>query len=150
MVAGTMGQVSATPENRPKGQTELVTTDTPVSYVFAVVENTAVHVFLDTGSEISLISGRFRMSIPSLMKKPIQKSYLLAKSVTGEHLDTLGMLPITIRLGEEVFTHNVQVVRNASQSVILGWDFLNKHHAVIDIREKQLKLWNWSVPLLRF
>ncbi|KAI2645882.1 Retrovirus-related Pol polyprotein [Labeo rohita] len=48
------------------------------------------------------------MSIPSLTKKPIQKSFLLAKSVTGDYLDTLGMLPVTIRLGEEVFSHDVQ------------------------------------------
>lgn len=89
-----------------------------------------------------------RMSVPSLMKKPIQKSFLLAKSVTGDCLDTLGMLPITIRLGEEVFSHNVQVVRNATQLVIFGWDFLSKHHAEIDLRENHLKLWNWTVPLL--
>lgn len=82
------------------------------------------------------------MSIPSLAKKPIQKSFLLAKSVTGDYLDTLGMLPITIRLGEEVFSHDVQVVRNATQPVILGWDFLSKHHAVVDLRENNLKLWN--------
>lgn len=44
--------------------------------------------------------------------------------------------------------HDVQVVRNATQPVILGWDFLNRHHAVTDLRENYLKLWNWSVPLL--
>ncbi len=68
--------------------------------------------------------------------------------MTGDYLDTLGMLPITIRLGEEVFSHDVQVVRNATQPVILGWDFLSKHHAAIDLRENHLKLWNWTVPLL--
>jgi len=142
-----MGQVSAESMSGPK-QTELVTTVTPTPYVFAVIENIAVQAFVDTGSEISLISETMRMSIPSLMKKPIQKSFLLAKSVTGDYLDTLGMLPISIRLGEEVFTHNVQVVRNAAQPVILGWDFLSKHHAEIDLRENHLKLWNWTVPLL--
>ncbi len=68
--------------------------------------------------------------------------------MTGDYLETLGMLPITIRLGEEVFSHDVQVVRNALQPVILGWDFLSKHHAAIDLRENHLKLWNWTVPLL--
>lgn len=141
-----MGQVSAESMTRPKS-TE-VTHAIPTPYVFAVIENIAVQAFVDTGSEISLISETLRMSVPSLMSKPIQKSFLLAKSVTGDYLDTLGMLPITIRLGEEVFSHDVQVVRNATQPVILGWDFLNRHHAIIDLRENHLKLWNCTVPLL--
>lgn len=98
-----MGQVSAKSMCGPK-QTEVVTPVIPTPYVFAVIENIAVQAFLDTGSEISLISETFRMSVPSLSKKPIQKSFLLAKYVTGDYLDTLGMLSITIRLGEEVFS----------------------------------------------
>ncbi len=68
--------------------------------------------------------------------------------MTGDYLYTLGLLPITNRLGEEVFSHDVQVVRNAIQPVILGWDFLSKHHAAIDLRENYLKLWNWTFPLI--
>ncbi len=142
-----MGQVSTESMSGPK-QTELIIPVSPTPYVFAIIENIAIQAFIDTGSEISLISETLRMSTPSLAKKPIQKSFLLAKSVTGDYLDTLGMLPITIRLGEEVFSHDVQVVRNAIQPVILGWDFLSKHHAAIDLRENHLKLWNRTVPLL--
>ncbi len=142
-----MGQVSAESTSGPK-QTELIIPVSPTPYVFAIIENIAIQAFIDTGSEISLISETLRMSTPSLAKKPIQKSFLLAKSVTGDYLDTLGMLPITIRLGEEVFSHDVQVVRNAIQPVILGWDFLSKHHSAIDLRENHLKLWNRTVPLL--
>lgn len=32
--------------------------------------------------------------------------------------------------------------------VILRCDFLSRHNAVTDLRERHLKLWNWSVPLL--
>lgn len=95
--------MSAVEENGP---------DRLTSYVFAVIEDAAVRAFLDTGSEISLISDSLRMSIPSLRKKPLQKSNVLAQSVTGECLDTLGTLSIAVRIGEEMFTHNVQVVRN--------------------------------------
>lgn len=114
---------------------------TPMSYVFTVVEDTAVKGFIDTGSEISLISETLRMSIPALQRRSIQKSYVLAKSVTGDCLDTLGTLPISIRVGDECFSHDVQVVRNATQPLILGWDFLQKHRAVIDLTSNQLKLW---------
>lgn len=96
---------------------------TPMSYVFTVVEDTTVRAFVDTGFEISLISKNLRMSIPVLQRRPIQKSYVLAKSVTGDCLDTLGTLPISIRVGDECFSHDVQVVRNATQPLILGWDF---------------------------
>lgn len=149
MVAGTEAQVSAAVKKGPKQQTELVTPNNgPTPFVFAIIENTAVEVFMDTGSEISLISESLRMSIPSLMRKPMQKSYILAKSVTGEYLDTLGMLTISIRLGQEVFNHSVHVVRNSSQAAILGWDFLCKHHAIVNLQDNSLCLWDWSVPLL--
>ncbi len=115
-----MGQVSAEPMRGPK-QTELVIPVIPTPYVCAIIENIDIQAFVDTGSEISLISETLRMSIPSLSKRPIQKSSLLEKSVTGDYLDTLGMLPITIRLVEEVFPHDVQVVRNSTQPVIYPW-----------------------------
>ena len=101
MVAGTMGQVSAIPENE-----ELSTPqdDTTTFYVFAVIENIATTVLIDSGSKISLISEAQRMSIPSRRTKPIQKSYLSATAVTGNYLDTLGTLSITIRLGDEIFS----------------------------------------------
>lgn len=78
----------------------------------------------------------------------MQTSYILPKSVTGDYLDTLGMLTISIRLGEEVFNHSVHVVRNSSQSAMLGWDFLCKPHAIINLRDNTLGFWDWSVPLL--
>lgn len=79
--------------------------------------------------------------------------YVLAKSVTGDCLDTLGTLPISIRVGDRCFSHDVQVVRNATQPLILGWDFLQKHRqegegSVIDLTSNQLKLWDRPVSLL--
>lgn len=150
MVAGTMGQVSATSANEAPQQLSTPEDYTTTSYVFAVIKNIASTVLIDSGSKISLISEAQRMSIPSLRTKPIQKSYLSATAVTGNYLDTLGMFSITIRLGDEIFCHDVQVVRNTTQSVLLGWDFLKKHHAILDIRAGQLTVGNHAiVPLLR-
>jgi hypothetical protein len=77
----------------------------------AVIENIATKVYLDTGSDISLISEAFGMSIPSLRTKAMQHSELLPRAVTGDYLDVLGTLPINIRLGSEQFTHTVHVFR---------------------------------------
>lgn len=90
------------------------------------------------------------MSIPALKTKPIQKSYLSAKAATGDYLDTLGTLSITIRLDDEIFTHHVQVLRNTTQPVLLGLDFVRKHHAILDLRADQLTIGNRAiVSLLR-
>ena len=97
MVAGTTAQVSAIPENKAPQQLSTPQDDTTTSYVFAVIENIATTVLIDSGSKISLISEAQRMSIPSLRTKPIHKSYLSATEVTGNYLDTLGTLSITIR-----------------------------------------------------
>ena len=51
--------------------------------------------------------------------------YILAKSVTDEYLDTLGLLSISIRLGEEIVSHSVHVVRNFSRLYCVGIFFLS-------------------------
>ena len=92
---------------------------TPTRYVMTVIENITTKVYLDTGSDISLISEAFGMSIPSLRTKAMQHSELLPRAVAGDCLDFLGTLPISIRLGSEQFTHTVHVVRDVIQPVIL-------------------------------
>ncbi len=69
-----MGQVSAESMSGPK-QTELIIPVSPTPYVFAIIENITIQAFVDTGSEISLISETLRMSTP-LTKKTIEKSFL--------------------------------------------------------------------------
>lgn len=122
MVAGAEGQVSAATKREAQQQKSPLPCKAPTRYVISMIENIATKVFLDSGSDISLISEAFRMSVPSLRTKPMQRSELLPWAVTGDYLDNLGTLPITIRLGNEMFTHIVQVVRNITQPVILGWD----------------------------
>ena len=57
MVADTEGQVSAsTQTGGPQSVLSAVSQNKPIAYVFAVIEDTAVNAFVDTGLEISLIS----------------------------------------------------------------------------------------------
>ncbi|KAL6456587.1 hypothetical protein MHYP_G00351310 [Metynnis hypsauchen] len=78
----------------------------------------------------------------------MKASFVLARSVNGQCLDTLGTLTLGVRLGKELLQHDFQVVRGAHYPVILGWDFLEKHHALLDIRNKTVLLWNMRLPLL--
>ncbi|KAJ0068233.1 hypothetical protein NL108_017965 [Boleophthalmus pectinirostris] len=89
------------------------------------------------------------MSIPSLRTKTLQRPQVVPKAVTGDYLDNLGTLSMNMRLGSEMFTHTVQVVRNVTQPVILGWDFLFAHFAVLDLKEGIFKVGTRArVPLL--
>lgn len=149
MVADPEGQVSAAMADEAPQQVLPPSHKKPTRYVMAVIENISTKIYLDRGSDISLISEDFRMSLPSLRTKAMQRSELFPRAVTGDYLDILGTLPITIRLGNDAFTHIVQVVRNVTQPVIVGWDFLLTHHAVLDLREGILKVGSrTSIPLL--
>lgn len=123
MVAGAEGQVSASVEEahpQPVRQSPQTTRKTFTRNVLAIIENVATKVYVDSGSDISLISEAFRMSIPSLRTKMLQRPQVVPRAVTGDYLDNLGTISMNIRLGSEMFTHTVQVVRNVTQPVILG------------------------------
>lgn len=108
MVADAEGQVSAATAHEAPQQVLPPSHKKPTRYVMTVIENIATKVYLDTGSDISLISEDFRMSIPSLKTKHMQRSELLPRAVTGDYLDILGTLPLTIRLGHPLSGTNQQ------------------------------------------
>ena len=75
-------------------------------------------------------------------------SSLPAHSVNGQCLDILGKLTIGIRLGHQVLQQDFEILRGACQPVILGFDFLRRHHALLEIQNKMLQLWDIAIPLL--
>ena len=150
MVAGTEGQVSAFSEEAQTDSLQQSIHRAFTRNVLAIIENVATKVYVDSGSDISLISEAFRLSIPSLRTKVLQRPQIVPRSVTGDYLDNLGSLSMNVRLGSEMFTHTVQVVRNVTQPVIFGWDFLHAHFAVLDLKKGVLNVGNHaSVPLLQ-
>ena len=70
--------------------------DSLLSFIPIVLEDVTLDAFLDTGSDISIISEELRQKLPTLKKRPIKKSYLLARSVTGESIDSLGSIVTSI------------------------------------------------------
>ena len=123
--------------------------ETPISYVQGVIEGTVVPMLLDSGSSVSLISADFRMSVPTLRNRPLKKDYVSARAVNGQMLDTLGTIPVILCLGTESWQHTFHVLRETTQAVLLGWDFLVKNHALLDITHGKLQLWDTTIPLLR-
>ncbi|KAI4887649.1 hypothetical protein NFI96_026195 [Prochilodus magdalenae] len=120
--------------------------DVPVSYVKGVIEGTVVPMLIDSGSSVSLISAELRMSIPALRSRPLKKDYVAARAVNGQMLDTLGTISIVFCLGSDSWQHTFHVLRETTQAVLLGWDFLVKNHALLDITHARLQLWGANIP----
>ena len=123
--------------------------DISVSYVKGVIEGTVIPVLLDSGSSVSLISAEFRMSVPALRNRPLKKDFISARAVNGQMLDTLGTITVVLCLGTESLQHTFHVIRDTTQAVLLGWDFMLKNHALLDIAHARLQLWGTTVPLLK-
>ena len=70
-----------------------------------------------------------------------------AHSVNGQYLDIIGKLMTEISLGKQVWQQEFEVLKGAYQPVILDWCFLEKHHALLDLRNKVLQLWDMKIPL---
>ncbi|KAL0151982.1 hypothetical protein M9458_052700 [Cirrhinus mrigala] len=103
---------------------------------------------VDSGSSVSLMSADFRMSIPTLRNRPLKKDYVSAHAVNGQMLDMLGTITVTFQLGTESWQHVFHLLRETTQTVLLGWDFLLKNHALLDLSRAELQLWDATVPLL--
>ena len=119
------------------------------AYVKGLVEGTDVTVLMDSGSTVSLISEKFKMSISSLRRRVLNTQYGFACAVNGQLLDTLGTLILPIRLGGRFFEQVVHVVRGATRAILLGMDFMRLTHAIMDIGRGLLHLGDIDIPLLQ-
>ena len=121
----------------------------PTAYVKGLVEGVDVTVLIDSGSNVSLISEEFRMSIPALRKRVLNTQYSFARAVNGHLLDTLGTVTLPIRLGGKYWEQVVHVVRGATQTILLGFDFMLLTHAVMDAGRGLLHLGDIDIPLMQ-
>ncbi|KAJ8045567.1 hypothetical protein HOLleu_08601 [Holothuria leucospilota] len=118
-------------------------------YIPITIEDVSVDAFVDTGSDLTLISEELRNTIPSLCKQSKTQPYALGKSVTGDTIDAVGRVTATISIGSNRLLDEFHVARNVSKPLILGWDFLLRHKASVDITEGTMTLGEEAVPLLR-
>ncbi|CAG5897368.1 unnamed protein product [Menidia menidia] len=121
----------------------------PTSFVRGVVEGTEVPMLVDSGASVSLISADFRMSVPALRNRPMKRNFIDSRAINGQMLDTLGTCEITFRLGPTNWQHTFHVLRESTQCVLLGLDFLAPNCALLDWGQGVLQLWDVSVPLLQ-
>ncbi|XP_057191395.1 uncharacterized protein LOC130555303 [Triplophysa rosa] len=120
----------------------------PTPFIHIVLAGTELPALVDTGSGLSIITDECRRSIPALSTQPISKSFVMASSVTGQLLDVIGSVTAPIHIGGVKFSHVFHVVRAATHSVLIGWDFLIEHGVTVDIPHARLQLYNTSVSFL--
>lgn len=58
------------------------------------------------------------MSISTLRIKPLTKNVVTVKSMTGDYLDTLSTLSISMTIGKETVQHEVHVVCYSHQHLL--------------------------------
>lgn len=119
------------------------------AYVKGLVGGVDVTDVIDSGSSVSLISEEFRMSTLALRKCVLNTLYTYARAVNGHLLDTLGTVTHPIMLGGRSFEQNVHFVRGATQSILLGFDFMRQTHAVMNVGCGVLTIDGINIPLLQ-
>lgn len=107
-----------------------------------------MHILIDTGSSISFISEATQKANPFLCKKTLKCNFILSKFVTGQNMDTLVTVTVTLRLATLRLQHDIHVIRNVNHGVILGWDFLQQHQVVLNIGRGLFCLYYWTLSRL--
>ena len=108
-----------------------------------------LHALLDTGAiPISVINEVVYRDL-NLSKNtkllPVQKPVL---SVSGNSVDVLGSVDLTITIAHCRIRHRFVVARNIQQSMILGWDFLVANEINLNMSDFSIQLDGVKVPLL--
>ncbi|KAK7922815.1 hypothetical protein WMY93_009717 [Mugilogobius chulae] len=88
------------------------------------------------------------MAVPTLRCRPLKKNYIDSRAVNGQTLDTLGTIDMTFHLGQTSWRHTFHVLRESTQAVLLGLDFLAENRALLDLGRGVLEIGGASLPLL--
>uniref|UniRef100_A0AAV2MQ11 Reverse transcriptase n=1 Tax=Knipowitschia caucasica TaxID=637954 RepID=A0AAV2MQ11_KNICA len=120
----------------------------PTAYVRGVIEGVEASVLVDSGASVSLISSDFRMAVPTLRGRPLKKDFIGSRAVNGQTLDTLGTVDVSLHLGRASWRHTFHVLRESTQAVLLGLDFLAVNRALLDLGRGVLEIGDTCLPLL--
>ncbi len=133
------GRPSANWKNKPRSGVDTASVSS-ILFVSGAVEGKSMPLLVDTGSGMTIVredvlqDARTNDASPKILKE-VGHPVLAAN---GEELDVAGQAVLTITLGKFTVDHPVLVVRDLTQSCLLGADFLQKYHCIIDLQEKTL------------
>jgi len=92
------------------------------------IANVACQALYDSGADVSCIHDSvFRSFSPDLRPQAVPSPHLQFHSASGDALQVRGVYSISISLLGKTVQHNFCVIKNLSEQVILGADFINQH-----------------------
>ena len=117
-------------------------------FIVAIVKGSPVEFMLDTGAAVSLVrkdvwdrlggASRFGLS-------PWRGRHLVG--VEGSTVPVCGVTTLDFHLADQAFSVDLVVVDSLKVESILGLDFLEKHHGIIDLSKMVLQLKGVSIQL---
>ena len=113
------------------------------------VEGHPTVMLVDTGSSVTILhESIWKMAVKG--KKELKQATCPVMAVTGESLPLCGQAEVNLQVGSYSGVHNVLVVRDMTQQCLLGTDFLEQCHCIINMGAKTLTIGGMKqqVPLL--
>ena len=104
-------------------------------------EGVGVKTLIDTGAWRTMVDYSVYDRVRAIKQLKLEKCNFSLQGATGDQLKIYGMLrDLPFVLGGRQFTVDAVVCRVAGVEAILGMDFLNHHHAVVDIGKSTITL----------
>ena len=113
------------------------------------VEGHPTVMLVDTGSSVTILhESIWKMAVKG--KKELKQATCPVMAVNGESLPLCGQAEVNLQVGSYSGVHNVLVVRDMTQQCLLGTDFLEQCHCIINMGAKTLTIGGMKqqVPLL--
>lgn len=109
----------------------------PANVVEVFVEGLRTLALVDTGATISVISQKLCRSLRKVTTPP---TALSLSTASAQRIHPIAACTAKVIIGDVLYHIEFIVLPSCSHDVILGWDFLSRHHAVIDCAQAQVEL----------
>ena len=104
---------------------------------------------LDTGSSVCLLSQNVFNNIKHILKYKHLSTSVSLKTVNS-HIHFSACIQTSIKIQNKSYSHNFYIVdipESSDFQGILGYDFINKYHIILDMHRNILEINNTTVPL---
>ena len=120
-------------------------------FIAAIVKGSPVEFMLDTGAVVSLVrkdvwdrlGGASRFGLSHWRGRHLV-------GVEGSTVPVCGVTTLDFHLADQAFSVDLVVVDSLKVESILGLDFLEKHHGIIDLSKMVLQLEGVSIQLQHY
>lgn len=101
------------------------------------IENVEIETVIDTGANLSIVSEELVkfLNLPQQLNNKCQ-----IKMADNTYAVTGGLVNLKIQINKDIYKCAAVVLKNASQKLLLGTDFLSKHGVKIDLEKNELTI----------